>query len=121
MATPNNEPGLYLHIKSEPWEKVCDVCKGSGRHPAGGKWSICEVCRGTRKRRVRLTGMVAVEIGHDGYNGEPIWFDLDSKYQCYETPDNLDAEELIAWLIKEYRADTLPAAVRDGLHQEDCD
>ena len=118
MPNHNEPSGLYLHIYSEPYEVECERCNGTGIIKGDPITSLtmkarCPVCHGTGKRRVRLTGMVAVE------------HEIEEEYctmrlRC-EGKTFLDEDALAEDAIRRYRADTLPASVREGLTLEVCE
>ena len=125
MLTPTNQlSGLYLHLGPEnsPAYKVeCEGCEGKGRRledvpPYYGACAMkdCWQCHGTGQRTVRLVGVVEgvyadVEMGTiywsvKGYNRYgPTW------------------EALAETIIEDYRAGTLPEAVRAGLKEVDAE
>ena len=151
MPMPNNEPGgLYLHLgteNSEPYEVECDYktddcgydidlhcVKGVMQavdDPLYWAKSVnkpCPVCKGTGKRRVRVTGKVAVafdefeEIGSaSSYSLDAKRTDISSGWHYFSEDFREQQKALISTLVTRFRNNTLPASVRDGLHEEDCD
>ena len=125
--TTNEPGGLYLVLgteNSEPWTFPCKGCEGKGQRlddvpPYYGAVAVidCHECKGKGQRRVRVVGKVAVEDQPTTWRGE-----IKRWYVAGDSAVERQSLDLLAKAIVEgYRADTLPAAVRDGLHQEDCD
>ena len=116
---------LLLEIESEPYEVTCipkaccecdawgSQCTNDSRH--GYDTKKCKKYR-TGKRRVRVTGMVEVEVkAIDTMEGAELLYgqkDLEIAGTC---------KSIICHVVRRYRTDTLPASVRDGLTQEDCE
>ena len=134
---PTNEPGgLYLVLgteNSEPWTFPCKGCDGKGQRlddvpPYYGAVAVidCHECKGKGQRRVRLVGKVAVELDCGTYSDPPtIYIPLDltngKLIEAYIGTSGGEVKQLVTDVTAAYRANTLPAAVRDGLHEEDCD